>query len=267
MVCSDPPDGFDRWTLDLITEEVINRGIVSTISREKIRIILHEHDLKPWQHAMWCIPELTEEYISRMETILNLYEIEHDGDLPLVCLDEKPVPLKGHVKMPLPMKPGSVEKVDYEYSRHGSANVFFAFEPQKGVYWTRVTKNRKSDDFAEFLADLAAHYSEYPRVNLVLDNLNIHFEKSLINRFGEKKGAAVWSHFNVFYTPKHGSWLNQAEIGLSMYSAQCLADTRISDIKTLSKRTKAWTRYMNEKAPTVNWSFNSGDARKIFGYD
>ena len=99
-----------------------------------------------------------------------------------------------------------------------------------------------------------------------MDNLNIHFEKALIKRFGEDKGSAVWKHFNVFYTPKHGSWLNQAEIGLSMYSSQCLSDTRIPDIATLTKRTKAWTRYLNEKSPTVTWNFNTDNAREKFHY-
>ena len=265
MVCSDPPDGFDKWTLDLIVEEMKNRESI-VISRETVRIILHEHDLKPWQQKMWCIPILDEEYISRMEAILDIYAADKDSKIPLLCLDEKPIQLTEHKRSPLKIREGYTKKVDYEYSRQGTANLFFAFEPKQGTFWTEITKTRKADDFADFLADIAAQYHEYPKVNLVIDNLNIHVEKSLIKRFGEEKGSAVWNHFNIFYTPKHGSWLNQAEIGLGMYSKQCLHNTRIPDLKTLKKKTESWTRYINEKGTTVEWKFNVEDAREKFKY-
>ena len=266
MVCSNPPEGFDRWSLDLIVEEAIERKITPSISREQVRIILHEHDLKPWQQKMWCIPDLDEEYVERMESVLNLYEDSADSEIPLVCLDEKSIQLTEDSRASIEAKSGTVKKVDSEYRRKGTANLFFAFEPLKGVYWTEITHTRKSEDFAVFLADIAAQYHEYPKVNLVMDNLNTHFEKSLIDKFGKEKGKAVWNHFNVHYTPKHGSWLNQAEIGLGMYSRQCLDKTRVSDINTLKKKTNSWTNYINEKAPTVEWDFKVEDAREKFNY-
>ena len=264
MVCTQPPEGFDRWSLSLIAEEAVKRKLVPSISREKCRIILHEHDLKPWKEKMWCIPEVTKEYKERMEKILDLYSKKHTEQSPLLCVDEKTVPFTEDKIDPLPTKPGSIKKKDYQYHRNGSANVFFAIEPQKGVYGAKVTKTRKREDFAEFLAELAHEYANAHHIYLVLDNLNIHCEKSLIMRYGEEKGGQIWKRFRVFYTPKHGSWLNQAEIGIGMYSRQCLGSTRIGDLKSLKKKTQAWIRYINAKAPTVNWRFKTQDARKIF---
>jgi transposase len=117
VACSKPPDGYSRWTLDLLKEHVVKKGIVDQVSREEIRIILRDHDLKPWQKKMWCIPEINEEYIEKMEDVLAVYEKPYDKKEPVVCLDEKPVQLLGNVREPTTMKSGKPARQDYEYKK------------------------------------------------------------------------------------------------------------------------------------------------------
>lgn len=265
-VCSNPPEGFDRWTLDLLKEEVEKKNIVNEISRDTIRLILREHDLKPWQYQMWCVPDLTDEYISRMEDILNLYELDYNGKEPVICLDEKPVALFGDKRELIPFSSGKPTRVDYEYSRNGSANVFCAVEPLKGTYYNKVTEKKKKDDFAEFLKEIYDNYKHAKRIHLVMDNYSTHFENSLIQKYGENEGSKIWKKFEIHYTPVHASWLNQAEISIGMYSRQCLGKTRINDIEFLRKKTASWNRIINEKQTQIKWSFTSSDAKEKFKY-
>ena len=266
LVCSDPPEGFDRWTLDLIKNEAIKNGFVESISRETVRVILQEHDLKPWQQKSWCVPELDEEFVTRMEDILEVYERDSTSKFPLICIDEKPIQLLDDVRPSSGIFPGEVKKVDYEYKRNGTANVFCAVEPQAGVYINKVTENRSANEFAKFMASIERKYSDAEKIIIVMDNLNTHKEKALTDFYGEDKGREIWSRFEVHYTPKHGSWLNQAEIAINMYSRQSLGKTRIPDLDSLRKRTKAWVKYINEKKVTINWKFTREDAREKFDY-
>ena len=266
LVCSDPPEGFDRWTLELLKEESESSGSVENISLETIRVILHEHDLKPWKQEMWCVPELDEEFIERMEDILDVYEMPYNPKKPVVCLDEKPVVLHGEKREPVPMSQGQARRVDYEYTRNGSANVFCAVEPKTGRYMTQVTEQRKACDFAKFLYSVARKYHNVEKIILVMDNLNTHKKKSLTDFYGEEKGNQIWERFEVHYTPKHASWLDQAEIAIGMYQRQCLGNTRIPDIETLKKKTKAWTKIINRKKVTINWKFTTNQARIKFNY-
>lgn len=265
-VCSDPPEGFDRWTLVLLKDAVEEKGIVQSISKESLRLILREHDLKPWQQKMWCIPELTDEFIERMEDVLDIYELPYNADIPVVCMDEKAVMLHGEYREPLPMEEGKARRIDSEYVRNGSANAFHAVEPKAGRYLTQVTDTRCGARFAEFVGHIAEAYKSAKKIILVMDNLNTHREKSLIDFYGEEEGRKLWSRFDVHHTPKHGSWLNQAEIAIGMYRRQCLGGTRIPDIKTLAKKTAAWTRAINDKKVTINWTFTTEDARGKFDY-
>ena len=265
-VCSDPPEGFDRWTLELLKSKVEDEGLARSISTETIRLILKEHDLKPWHQKMWCIPNLTDEYIERMEDILDIYERGDSIDFPLVCLDEKSVVLSEDSCPEILMEPGSPKKVDYEYKRRGTANVFFAVEPFGGKYIAKVTSNRKGVIFAHFLKSLSSHYKSSPKITLIMDNLNIHSKSSLVKAFGEAEADRLWDRFDVHYTPKHGSWLNSAEIGIGMYSRQCLGHTRIPDINTLRRKTASWARHINKKGVTINWSFTKTDARIKMNY-
>ena len=247
MVCSDPPEGFDRWTLRLLQEKAIGSNVVETISHETIRVILEEHDLKPWQQRSWCVPDLDQEFIERMEDVLKIYEKPYDAVNPVVCIDEKPIQLLKDVRPPSGIAPGEIEKIDYEYKRNGTANVFCAVEPLVGDYMNRVTDCRTGDEFAKFIASVERRYEFAPKITLIMRNLNTHCEKSLVRFYREEEGKRIWSRFDVHYTPKHGSWLNQAEIAIGMYSRQCLGKARIPDIETLRKKTAAWNKVANRK--------------------
>ncbi len=267
MVCSNPPDGYARWTIDLITEESINRKLVPSISKSKIQVILQEHEFKPWREKMWCIPDLTDEYINRMEDVLQVYEKGYNSSKPVVCVDEKPVALIDDKYERISGTPSNVTKKDYEYKRNGSANVFCAVEPLKGKYINKVTTSRKKTDFAKFLNDIAIQYKSSKKIVLIMDNLNTHTPTSLIEQYGEKAGKKLWDRFEVHYTPKHASWLNQAEIAIGMYSRQCLGDGRVGDINKLKKITKFWNKSANKKKTLIKWEFNRKKAREKFNYE
>jgi transposase len=266
MVCSDPPEGFDRWTLRLLQEKAIHHDIVESISHETIRVILEEHDLKPWRQRSWCVPDLDDEFIERMEDVLKIYERDYDESHPVICVDEKPIQLLEDIRPVSGIAPGEERKVDYEYKRKGTANVFCAVEPLAGEYVNRVTEVRTGDEFAKFLASIERRYEKADRIILVMDNLNIHCEKSLLRFYGADEGRKIWSRFDVHFTPKHGSWLNQAEIAIGMYSRQCLGKSRIPDLETLRKRTNAWNKIANRKKVTINWTFSRKKAREKFDY-
>jgi transposase len=269
MVCTDPPDGTYRWTLDLIVEEAQKRKLIDqSISREQVRIILQEHDLKPWQEKMWCIGELNEEYIQKMEDVLDVYEQPYSEKKPVICMDEKPVPLIDDIQdRILPEKSGDILKKDYEYERNGSVNVFCAVEPKAGHYINTVTKQRCGSDFAKFIKSISEKYNKAEKIVLVMDNLSTHKEKHLIDFYGKTDGKKLWDKFEVHYTPKHGSWLNQAEIAIGMYSRQCLGDGRIGTLENLKFQTKAWNKRVNHKKIKINWRFTKSKARKSLRYN
>lgn len=268
MVCSKPPQGFYRWTLDLIVEEAQSRQLVNdTVSRETIRLLLHEHDLKPWREKMWCIADLDDEYIERMETLLDVYEKPYNKEYPVICLDEKPVALFADKLERLPArKPGQVLLKDYEYVRSGSANVFCAVEPKAGKYINKVTESRDGLEFSMFLLELANEYRSATRIALVMDNLSTHSLAVLKRHMDEDLAMELWDRFDIYYTPKHASWLNQAEIAIGMYSRQCLGDGRVGSLSDLRKMTAAWNDATNEKGQTIHWRFTKSKARKSFGY-
>ena len=166
--------------------------------------------------------ELDEEYIARMEELLGLYEKPVCERAPVVCIDEKPVVLHADIRSPMAMKPGRAARRDYEYKRCGTANVVCGIEPQAGRYFTKVTPARCSAEFADYLLDIAASYGETDTIHLVMDNLSTHTRKALVQRFGEEAGGWLWKRFTAHYTPKHGSWLNPAEMEVSLLSRQCL---------------------------------------------
>jgi hypothetical protein len=209
---------------------------------------------------------MNEEYIERMEDVLKVYEKGYNPKRPVVCVDEKPIALIENKRDPIPAGPGKIGKKDYEYKRGGSANVFCAVEPLKGKYINRVTSNRKGPEFAKFIRDLSRKYSGADKIVLVMDNLNTHGVKSLTDYYGVEEGKRVWSRFEVHHTPKHASWLNQAEIAIGMFSRQCLGDGRVGDIERLTKITNHWNKATNKKATLIQWKFKRTDAREKFDY-
>jgi len=215
---------------------------------------------------MWCVAELDRNYIERMEDVLAVYEKPYDEAEPVVCLDEKPVSLHADVRQARPLKPGKPARPDNEYKRCGTANVFGVVEPKAGRHFTTATPNRCADQFAQVVSDIAGQYPSTQTIHLVMDNLNIHCRKSLVDCFGEREGGDLWDRFTVHYTPKHGSWLNQAEIELSLYSRQCLGKRRIPDLGALKRETRAWNRKTDRKRTKINWQFTRKKARKLFHY-
>ena len=215
---------------------------------------------------MWCIGELDEEYVRKMEDVLEVYEKAYDECEPVVCLDEKPVSLHRDVRPPEPPAPGQIAKQDSEYERCGTANVYCAVEPKAGRHFTRPTSTRTGPEFAQFLAELALNYPAVRTIHLVLDNLNTHREKSLTDHFGEAAGSHLWRRFTVHYTPKHGSWLNQAEMEISLYARQCLGHRRIATLPELDSETRAWNQAINAAQTKIHWRFTRQDARRKLGY-
>jgi hypothetical protein len=182
---------------------------------------------------MWCIADLDDNYIEHMEEVLEVYEKPLSAEEPVVCVDEKPVTLHDEIRDPIPMKPGSVAKRDSGYERRGTANVFCGIEPRAGVHFTKVTPTRASPEFADFIQSIANRYPAAQTIHLVMDNLSSHTKKALTDRFGKEEGEALWDRFTVHYTPVHGSWLNQAELEIGLFSRQCLGKRRFGTIPIL----------------------------------
>jgi hypothetical protein len=216
---------------------------------------------------MWCVPELNEEFIERMEDVLKLYARPFDWKEPVVVLDERPVQLLDPERVGAAMRPGKPARVDYEYVRRGTANIFCVVEPLTGDRMTRATRNRKGAAYARTLARIAKRYRSARTIHLVQDNLSTHTEKSLVATFGARAGRKLWGRFTVHYTPKHGSWLNAAEIEASLVARECLGTRRIGDLATLRREVTAWRRRASSHRRTINWKFRVSDARRVFRYD
>lgn len=216
---------------------------------------------------MWCVPELDDEFIERMENVLELYARPFKYKEPVVALDERPVQLLDCERAGIAMGPGAPQRTDYEYVRHGTANVFCVVEPLTGERMTRATRNRKGTAYARMLARIAKHYAFARTIHLVQDNLSTHSEKSLIATFGHEMGRTLWRRFTVHYTPKHASWLNVAEIEASLVSRECLGTRRIGDLATLRREVTSWRKRASHHRRAITWKFRVHDARRVFRYD
>lgn len=216
---------------------------------------------------MWCVASLNEEYIENMEDVLATYERPLNAKEPVVCLDERPIQLlKNTMPTSRLVRPGKARAKDYEYQRKGTANAFCAIEPKRGRHFVRITKNRKAPQFAEMMREIGRAYPNAKKIHLVMDNLNTHTKKSLVEALGPKRGHNLWNRFKVHYTPKHGSWLNQAETEISMFSRECLGKDRIACAATLRKRAAAWEKRMNQEKRKIDWRFTRKKARAKFKY-
>jgi transposase len=196
-----------------------------------------------------------------MEDVIEVYHRPFDPECPVVCADEAGKQLIGEIRPPLPVRPGCVAKEDCEYERHGTANLFLAFEPLAGRRVVEVTARRTAVDFAQFLKKLLDEvYPEAARVVLVTDNLNTHGTGSLYEAFAPAEARRLARRIEWHYTPKHGSWLNMAEIELSVLARQCL-DRRIPDAQSLRREVAAWELRRNGAAVRADWQFTTADAR------
>jgi hypothetical protein len=195
-----------------------------------------------------------------MEQVLDVYKRPYDGRFPVVCMDESPRQLTAEVKTPISALPGQPARYDYEYKRCGTCNIFMANEPLAGTRMVEVTKTKTKVDWAFFVEKIASRYEDAERITLVMDNLNTHVPGSLYEAFSPEKAKALWDRFEFVYTPKHGSWLNMAEIELNVLSGQCLK-RRIAEIGVMRNEVKAWESTRNGMKAGVNWQFTTEDAR------
>lgn len=198
--------------------------------------------------------------MAHMEMVLSVYKRILDPRYPVVCMDESPKQLIAERKVPISASPGQPARYDYEYKRCGVCNIFLACEPLAGKRMVKVSERKTKQDWACFLEDIAKHYEEAERITLVMDNLNTHAPGSLYETFPPDQAKALWERFEFIYTPKHGSWLNMAEIELNVLTGQCLK-RRIDDIEVVRKESSAWQEYRNNKGAKVNWQFTTKDAR------
>lgn len=196
-----------------------------------------------------------------MEQVLDIYKMPYNENFPVVCMDESPKQLIKETRVPVVMKPGQEARVDFEYERCGVVNIFLASEPLKGKRYVDVTERKTKVDWAEFIKKIADEwYKDAQKIILVMDNLATHKASALYETYPPKEAKRIWDRFHFIYTPKHGSWLNMAEIELNVLMGQCLKK-RIDTIQTMKKEVNAWQLHRNNRNCTINWQFTNSEAR------
>ena len=197
-----------------------------------------------------------------MEDVLEVYTRPYDERFPQVCLDEKSKQLVDEVREPLAPSPGRPARHDYEYEREGTANLFIVSEPLAGWRHVSVTERRTKLDWARCVRELVdVHYPQAERIVLVMDNLNTHTPAALYEAFSPSEARRIYEKLEIHYTPNHGSWLNMAEIELSVLARQCLGDRRIPNRESLAEEAGAWEAERNASESAIDWRFKSADAR------
>ena len=195
-----------------------------------------------------------------MEMVLDVYKRPFDSRYPVVCMDESPKQLIAETREPISGSSGKPVKYDYEYKRCGVCNIFMACEPLAGRRMVKITEKKTKQDWALFVKDIACDYPEAEKITLVMDNYNTHTPGALYETFPPDQAKSLWDRFEFIYTPKHGSWLNMAEIELNVLIGQCL-DRRIDDIEIVKSESSAWQESRNNKNAKVNWQFTTKNAR------
>lgn len=218
--------------------------------------------MKPWLNQSWVIPpKESAEFVCAMEDVLDIYHSEYDQQNPWLCFDEICKQLVKETKEKIPAEPREPERYDYQYERNGVANMFMFFEPLQGWRHVEVTQQRTASDYAhqmKYLVD--ERYPDAQKIRVIQDNLNTHVKASLYKAFEPEEAKRILDKLEFHYTPKHGSWLNMAEIELSVLNRQCL-ERRIPDMDSLKQEIKAWEENRNEKSNSVDWRFTTADAR------
>jgi transposase len=262
ICCSDAPAGRARWTMELLAKELVARKLIISISKETVRTKLNQLELQPWKTTRFCIPEEDlPRFIAQMEDVLDIYSEPPDPNVPLICMDEAAMELTGDLYPSIPAKPGQTKKEDYHYERNGVQAIFMFVDPIKG--WRRVSNrpHRTRSDWAEEIKQLLDEdYPDAPMIKLVCDNLNTHHIGSLYHTFPAETAHRLARRLSIHHTPRNGSWLNIAEIELSVLSQQCL-DRRISRADLLKNELAAWQQERNQEHAQVKWQFTTADAR------
>jgi transposase len=265
IACSQPPVGRARWTMDLLAGEMVRLTTQVSLSGDTVGRRLAEMKLKPWQEKMWCIPTVNAEYVARMEDVLDLYAEAPDPQRPVVCFDETPRQLIGEARVPIRAEPGKPRRVDYEYVRNGTANVFMFVDVNRPWRHAKVTDHRTCVDFAACMRDLVdEHYPDAERIRVVLDNLSAHSAAALYQAFDPAEARRILKRLEFHFTPKHASWLNMVEIEIGVMVTQCL-DRRIPDTATLLTEVAAWEQRRNAEMARIKWLFTVDRAREKLG--
>ncbi|MBM4289773.1 MAG: IS630 family transposase [Deltaproteobacteria bacterium] len=262
LACSETPEGRRRWTVRLLAEKAVELHWAPSVSHMTVQRILKKTKLKPHLRKYWKIPpEKSAAFVAHMEDVLQVYHLPYDPDYPQVCMDETCKQLIGEVQAPLACAPGRPARVDHEYVRNGVAQIFLEVEPLTGRRHVAAMEHRTRKDWAGWIKGmLDERYPNAVRVRLVLDNLNTHGLASLYETFEPQEARRLAERIEFHYTPKHGSWLNMAEIELSALNGQCL-DQRIPDLEKLRNYIAAWENDRNNRQSKINWRFSTADAR------
>ena len=210
----------------------------------------------------WVIPpEKNSDFVANMERVLDVYKKPYDPAFPVVCMDESPKQLIEEGKQSQSMKPGYETRVDYEYIRHGVVNIFMANEPLRGKRFTEVTEFKTKKEWAVFVKRIANEfYPKAKKITLIMDNFKTHAASAFYETFEPTEAKRLWDRFEFVYTPKHGSWLNMAEIELHVLNGQCLS-RHISTMEKIKEEVEAWQSNRNNKNSKINWQFTNKDAR------
>jgi DDE superfamily endonuclease len=198
--------------------------------------------------------------VAAMENVLDVYMRPYDPDFPVVCMDETPRQLIWETRKPIPGAIGRAERYDFEYERRGVFNIFMANEPLAGMRIVKASERKTKSDWAVFIKEIARHYRKAKKMTLVMDNLNTHKAGSLYETFPPREAKRIWNRFDFVCTPKHGSWLNMAEIELNVLIRQCLS-CRMDNMKQVGAAVKAWQRHRDNLNAKIDWQFTTEDAR------
>ena len=210
----------------------------------------------------WIIPpKQNSAFVAQMEQVLDVYKMKYDENFPVVCMDESPKQMIKETRIPIPMKKGTPERVDFEYARNGVCNIFMANEPLRGKRFVEIKEKKTKKDWANFIRKIADdYYRDAEKIKLVMDNLNTHSPSALYETFAPDEAKRIWDRFEFIYTPKHGSWLNMAEIELNVLNKQCL-NRRMDNIEYIISEVEAWCNARNNLDAKINWQFTTIDSR------
>lgn len=274
-VLSPAPQGRARWTLRLLAEYCEEKRYIVSISHSAVGEMLNTNQVKPHLSKYWCTPKESDaQFVLHMEDVLGIYKRAYDPQVPVICMDEKPIQLLGEVRERVSAKamssdpdtgipkPGTVERIDSEYVRNGTASIFMFTEPLGGWRHTVALQSRKKGDFAQLMREVSEiYYPDVKKIIVIADNLNTHTPASFYVAFEPTIAYEMAQKFEFHYTPIHGSWLNIAEAELSSLAIQCLGNQRIPSIDKLNEELRAWEIDRNMRQKGVNWQFTAEDAR------
>ena len=272
---SPAPKGRARWTLRLLAEHCMEKKYLVTISHTSIGEMLNTNQVKPHLSKYWCIPKENDSaFVACMEDVLGIYQMPYNPEIPVLCMDEKPVQFLDETRQRIQAKPlrldsdsnlpipGAVEKIDSEYVRCGHGSIFIFTEPLAGWRYIVARHTRTRGDFASLLRQIMEErYRSVHKIILIADNLNTHTKASFYEAFPVQIAYKMAQTFEFHYTPVHGSWLNIAECELSALSRECLGKQRINSLEALNEILEYWQLDRNARQKGVNWQFTALDAR------